>query len=163
MSIKNNPVIIEIEGKRFEINPESMTNPQPDGEISGLYHINIDDRQFDIKVLAFDLTKGQSTISINGQIKEISIIREIDAMIEKMGLNASHAKKHSRMAAPMPGLVTSIKIIPGQHVEKGTPMMILEAMKMENVIAAPHEANIKKILVEVGQAVERGLPLIEFD
>jgi len=64
--------------------------------------------------------------------------------------------------ATMPGLVTEIKIAIGQHVDKGTPLVILEAMKMENVIAAPHDATIKEINVQVGQAVERGFPLLEF-
>jgi biotin carboxyl carrier protein len=84
-------------------------------------------------------------------------------MIEKMGLNTLHSKKLSVMEAPMPGLVTSIKVAPGDHVTKGTTLLILEAMKMENVIAAPHEATIKEIKVKVGQAVERGFPLVEFE
>jgi biotin carboxyl carrier protein len=65
--------------------------------------------------------------------------------------------------APMPGLVTGIKIAAGQEVEKGTPLLILEAMKMENVIVAPHQAIIKEIKVTPGQAVEKGAVLLEFE
>ena len=62
----------------------------------------------------------------------------------------------------MPGLVTSIKMTQGQEVEKGTPLLILEAMKMENVITAPHQAIIKEIKVIVGQPVDKGAVLVEF-
>jgi biotin carboxyl carrier protein len=63
----------------------------------------------------------------------------------------------------MPGLVTGIKTEAGKEVEKGTPLLILEAMKMENVIVAPHQAIIKEIKVIAGQAVEKGAVLLEFE
>jgi biotin carboxyl carrier protein len=84
-------------------------------------------------------------------------------MIERMGLNVAASKKLPYLEAPMPGLVSVIKVSKGDQVEKGTPLLVLEAMKMENVITAPQEAVVKSILVKVGQAVEKGLKLIEFE
>jgi biotin carboxyl carrier protein len=51
----------------------------------------------------------------------------------------------------------------GQTVEKGTPLLILEAMKMENVIKALGEGIVKAIKVEKGQAVDKGQLLIEME
>lgn len=87
----------------------------------------------------------------------------LDLLIEKMGLNSTKTKKLSVLKAPMPGLVTGIKIAAGQEVEKGTPLIILEAMKMENMISAPHQAIIKSVNVSIGQAVDKGSVLVEFD
>ena len=83
--------------------------------------------------------------------KKSLLIDDLDLLIEKMGLNSTQSKKLSVLNAPMPGLVTGIKITEGQEVEKGTPLIILEAMKMENVIIAPHHAIIKQINVSLAR------------
>jgi len=162
MTKTNHSITIEIDRKRYTID-------QPAGENNGqikmaneVYQYEQNGKSFSIKLIEFDLVHRTCTIEINGRQKKAKILRDIDLRIESMGLNASQAKKHETMAAPMPGLVSAIKVKEGDHVEKGTPLLILEAMKMENVIAAPHEAIVKTIKVKVGQAVERGLPLIEF-
>ena len=51
----------------------------------------------------------------------------------------------------------------GDEVEKGTPLLILEAMKMENVIKSPGDVVIKEILVGKGKAVEKNEILITFE
>ena len=155
------PIIIEIDEQRFEISTDQLDGLEHQLKSEGVYMFRDQHQSYEMKVIHFDLISGKCTVSVDGQIKEISIIREIDVMIEKMGLNVSHSKKQHVVSAPMPGLVTSIKATIGDHVEKGTPLIILEAMKMENVISAPHDAVIKSIRVSMGQAVERGLPLVE--
>jgi biotin carboxyl carrier protein len=63
----------------------------------------------------------------------------------------------------MPGLVLNILVSPGQAVQKGDPLIILEAMKMENVIKAAGEGHIKAINVLKGAAVEKGQLLLELE
>jgi len=58
--------------------------------------------------------------------------------------------------APMPGLVVKILTSPGAEVEKGDPLVVVEAMKMENEIGSPVKGVIKEIKVEEKQAVEKG-------
>ena len=161
MTLPKSPAILEINSRRFEIAPESIADLKAEQTDDGTYMLNDGNRLYTIKLVDYNHLAGKCSLIINGEYKEIKIIREIEVLIEKMGLNASHAKQHLEIHAPMPGLVTSIKIAEGQQVEKGTPLIILEAMKMENVIAAPHDAVIKKIHVTIGQAVERGFVMIE--
>ena len=61
----------------------------------------------------------------------------------------------------MPGKIVSVEVQEGQTVAAGDPLLILEAMKMENVIKAKTAAVIKKVFVEQGQAVEKKAKLIE--
>ncbi|MBP7272416.1 MAG: acetyl-CoA carboxylase biotin carboxyl carrier protein subunit [Saprospiraceae bacterium] len=63
----------------------------------------------------------------------------------------------------MPGLVRDVKVTVGDTVEKGEPLLILEAMKMENVIRADAVVTIKSIHTAVGDAVDKNQLLIAFE
>jgi len=63
------------------------------------------------------------------------------------------------LLAPMPGTVVRIAVEPGQRVAAGTPVVVLEAMKMEHTVAAPHDGMVGEIDVAVGQAVDVGTVL----
>lgn len=155
-------IMVEINGRRFEFSPIELIRHGFHKASSNIFHIKKNDQLFSIEVLEFNRTTSTCTLSVNGHIKEIKILRDIDQMIERMGLNKTFAKAHVMLSAPMPGLVSGIKVHADQKVEKGSPLIILEAMKMENVMTAPHDVTIKQIFVSVGQAVEKGISLIEF-
>ena len=63
----------------------------------------------------------------------------------------------------MPGLVLNILVSPGQMVQKGDPLLILEAMKMENVLKAAGEGQVKAVKVQQGMAVDKGQLLLEME
>lgn len=155
-------LVVEIEGQRYALMQTEWENLDCIEVTGDSYHFIENNKSHAITVMDFDLSTRQCTLRVDGEIKKVVFLRDLDLLIEKMGLNSTQAKKLSLLHAPMPGLVTSIKIIQGQEVEKGTPLLILEAMKMENVITAPHHAIIKKINVIVGQAVDKGAILVEF-
>jgi 3-methylcrotonyl-CoA carboxylase alpha subunit len=69
-------------------------------------------------------------------------------------------RDHS-MSAPMPGVVRKILVAKDQQVTKGTPLLILEAMKMEHVITAPRDGTVLAINCEEGELVQPGVDLIE--
>jgi biotin carboxyl carrier protein len=61
----------------------------------------------------------------------------------------------------MPGLVVRVEVEPGQRLDAGAGVVVLEAMKMENEIATPGPGVVKAVHVKEGQAVEKGAPLVE--
>ncbi|MDP2794856.1 MAG: acetyl/propionyl/methylcrotonyl-CoA carboxylase subunit alpha [Sulfurisoma sp.] len=67
------------------------------------------------------------------------------------------------LTAPMPGKVVALLAEPGVKVEKGAPLMILEAMKMEHTIAAPAAGAVKRFRCLVGDQVADGAELVEFE
>ena len=63
----------------------------------------------------------------------------------------------------MPGMIVSVNVEEGQKIKSGENILILEAMKMENMIIADKDKKIKKINIKPGDAVEVDQKLIEFD
>ncbi|MGB7542099.1 MAG: acetyl/propionyl/methylcrotonyl-CoA carboxylase subunit alpha [Burkholderiales bacterium] len=67
------------------------------------------------------------------------------------------------LAAPMPGKIVAVLVEAGARVEKGTPLLILEAMKMEHTIMAPSHGRVAEIHYQVGDQVAEGAELLDFD
>ena len=76
------------------------------------------------------------------------------------GTRASRRHREATMSAPMPGIVLKILAKAGDVVTKGQPLLILEAMKMEHVIAAPRDGTIAAINCKEGEMVQPGVELI---
>lgn len=64
------------------------------------------------------------------------------------------------VTAPMPGNINDVKVKPGDQVASGTPLLILEAMKMENEITSPVAGTVKEVRVQKGQTVNNGDVLV---
>ena len=77
-------------------------------------------------------------------------------------MSDANASKVKDVKAPMPGLILDIKVRPGQEVKKGDPILILEAMKMENILKSPGDGVVKEIKVQTRQNVEKNQVLILF-
>lgn len=69
---------------------------------------------------------------------------------------ARRAGGGERLAAPMPGRVVAVLVRPGDRVEAGSPLVVLEAMKMENEFRASTGGRVAEVCVEPGQAVNAG-------
>lgn len=67
------------------------------------------------------------------------------------------------LRAPMPGLVVELLVEAGQKVTKGQALVVIEAMKMENIIKARGDTTVKNIIAVKGSSIEKGDPLLEFD
>jgi len=77
-----------------------------------------------------------------------------------MGLEEAGTAGAKELRAPMPGKVLEVLVQEGEDVREGDPMLVLEAMKMENVLRAGADGAIGSILVAPGEAVEKGAVLI---
>lgn len=64
------------------------------------------------------------------------------------------------LVAPMPGRVVAVRVAPGDALEKGALLLVIEAMKMQNELFAAGAGQVEAVLVKAGDAVERGAPLI---
>ncbi|MGQ9550191.1 MAG: biotin/lipoyl-containing protein [Roseiflexus sp.] len=73
------------------------------------------------------------------------------------------ASGDGRIKAPIPGLITRVLVNPGEPVEIGQPLLVLEAMKMENEIRAPRSGRVTQVNVAAGQSVALGMVLAEVE
>jgi biotin carboxyl carrier protein len=63
--------------------------------------------------------------------------------------------------APLPGLILRLAVRPGDPVQAGQPLHVMEAMKMENVVPAPHHGTVRAVFVAEGDTVGEGDALVE--
>jgi 3-methylcrotonyl-CoA carboxylase alpha subunit len=76
---------------------------------------------------------------------------------------AAHEEEGSGLVSPMPGKVIALIAAPGAVVEKGAPLLVLEAMKMEHTISAPRAGTVKSFRFAAGDQVAEGVELVEFE
>jgi biotin carboxyl carrier protein len=126
------------------------------------FHLLRGTKSYSAELIKFDPQSKNLTLKIEGEKFEVSVQDRFDLLMEKMGINQSAGIKAENIKAPMPGLILDIKISEGQEVDLGEPLLILEAMKMENILKSPTKGIIKSIKVKKGQSVEKNHVLIEF-
>lgn len=125
------------------------------------YSIIKDNKSFEVEVAA---QEGKNfKLLINGNEYESTVKDGLDLLLDKMGISAANNAIENELKSPMPGLVLDIKVKVGQTVAEGEGIIVLEAMKMENVLKAPADVVIKSILVEKGKNVEKNAVLVEFE
>lgn len=101
-------------------------------------------------------------VKINGTLYHVAVEDQFDGLLKAMGLGGASGKMALEMKAPMPGLVLSLNVTEGQEIKKGDSLLVLEAMKMENMLKSATDGTVKKIFVARGDKVEKNQVLIEF-
>jgi len=127
------------------------------------YHIIKDYKGFTVEIIALNTADKEVEMLINGKAVTIIIEDKMDLLLEKMGMSAALLTKVANIKSPMPGLVLEVKVGVGDSVEKGTPLLILEAMKMENIIKSTGRGIVKSVNIKQGQAVEKNEVLLEME
>lgn len=164
---------IEINGKKFTLIPEE--NSTAKGKLNDkTYNLDIqrvDKNNFRVinenstdYVELIKMEEGSDIeLRINGRKYKVNARNRFDLMLEELGMSLKKSRKISSLKAPMPGLVLDVQVTPGKPVKRGDPLLILEAMKMENVIKAAGAGVVKSIEVNKGDAVEKNQLLIKFE
>ncbi|XP_051788302.1 pyruvate carboxylase a isoform X2 [Erpetoichthys calabaricus] len=119
-----------------------------------------------IKALALgDLNKaGQREVffELNGQLR--SVLVKDTVAIKEMHFHPKALKDvKGQIGAPMPGKVIAIKVKEGASIEKGQPLCVLSAMKMETVVNSPMSGTIKKIYVKTDMSLEGDDLILEIE
>ncbi len=127
------------------------------------YHILDNNTSYKAEILASNFNKKSYTVNINNNNYTVNIENDLDQLIKSLGFEIGASKKVNEIKAPMPGLILDVMVKPGDEVLVDTPLLILEAMKMENSILSPREGIIKSVSGGKGTTVDKGELLIEFE
>jgi biotin carboxyl carrier protein len=127
------------------------------------FHILYQHRSYEATILEMDAATKTVQVQIGANTYAIALKNKFDLLAEKLGFSSMNSQKLNHIKAPMPGLVLEVLVKEGDAVAKGDSVLILEAMKMENVIKADGDAVVKRIAVDKGAGVEKNQIMIEFD
>jgi biotin carboxyl carrier protein len=147
----------------FKINSDDISKIDALQTSSNSYHILKENKSFSAEVIEKDFYRKTYKIKINNSSYEVVISDSLDLLISDMGFAISSARDIDSISAPMPGLILEIHVRIGQAVNEDDPLLILEAMKMENVITSPRDGIIKSISVKKSESVDKNQLLIEFE
>jgi acetyl/propionyl-CoA carboxylase alpha subunit len=113
-------------------------------------------------VISADYVAKTFQLKLNNRFVEVQAKDRFDLLLDKLGMSNATANKVNELKAPMPGLIVDIRVEVGQTVQKGEPLLVLEAMKMENILKAPSDVTIGAIKINLRDNVQKGQVLVQF-
>jgi biotin carboxyl carrier protein len=137
----------EFDGKPFEADSIEIKK--------GQFHIIHNLKSYTAEVVSYNRDEHNVLVKVNGNKYTVTVKDEMDELLHKLGMDTADSLKASDVKAPMPGLVLDVKVIMGQKINKGDAILVLEAMKMENVLKASAAGTVMKISVAKGDKVEK--------
>ncbi|MCB0044829.1 MAG: acetyl-CoA carboxylase biotin carboxyl carrier protein subunit [Caldilineaceae bacterium] len=165
--------VVTIDGHTYDIVIQHM-GEEISAQVLSVDNIPLEAEQVNVFAPQRDQATGVNWMIINGRSYELIFDRELRWVQTYRGRHTINVRDRNtsvtrppsgdgRVKAPIPGLIARLLIEPDQEVELGTPLLILEAMKMENEISAPRGGRITQINVQPGQTVTLNEVLIEIE
>src|SRR5260221_7124717 len=141
---------------------------------AGRWKVRVDDAEFELEVETMLDGKLRLAGEAGSTVAEVTPVGSrrfvrlgaLDFVLEREagGSGRAAAGAHAGgLEAPMPGVVTKVMVVVGDDVDRGQPLLALEAMKMEHVIRAPRAGRVKSVSASLGQMVQSGATLVELE
>ena len=144
--------ITEIDGKPFPADVIEYSN--------GKFHILLNNRSYTAEILSHDIETKSFSILVGKSVINVQLKDRYDDLLQQMGIDETSSKKVNNIVAPMPGMVLQVMVENNQEIKKGDAILVLEAMKMENILKAPGDGIVKKIHVIKGDKVEKNQVMV---
>lgn len=127
---------------------------------NGKFHIIRNNKSWTAEIVEIHHEEKKVTVKVNKNIYHVSVKDSYDELLHSLGLDTSNAKHAADVKAPMPGLVLNVLVEPGQKIQKGDAIIVLEAMKMENILKAAADGEVRKVHVKKGDKVEKNQVMV---
>lgn len=124
------------------------------------FHVLFNNQSFTIEQMGVDETGKVQTLMVNGRKYTVEVQDQYDALLKQLGMDKLVANKVNEVKAPMPGLVLRLLVEEGHAVKKGDPLLVLEAMKMENIIKSAGDGVVKSIKVQPRAVVDKNQVMV---
>jgi acetyl/propionyl-CoA carboxylase alpha subunit len=127
------------------------------------WHILYHQQSISLRLINKNVEEQTAEWKINGKTVVAKYQSELEVLLQSMGLSNQNQKKIKELKSPMPGLIKKVMVKTGENIAKGEPLLILEAMKMENILKSPADLTIAQVKVHEGNAVDKNQVLIVFE
>lgn len=157
----NHVVEVHKQAKGFLVTVDGKSRPVDylplDRSVASLRYLN---NGHSFHVTAQRQGRRQYRVAIGEREFEYEVLTPVEAVATESAQASGGA---SRLEAPIPGKVVAVHVAPGDAVEPGQAMVVLEAMKMENELAAERSGTVAAVHVEPGQTVDSGTALVDLE
>jgi biotin carboxyl carrier protein len=127
---------LEVEGDRIEADFARL----PDGEV---YSLLVGGKSHEVRVSP---ENGRLDVTLNGALLAVEVRHPLEKALARVRHDGP-ASGDETIVAPMPGLIVALHVGPGDRVEPGQSVVVIEAMKMQNELSAKHGGIVKEVLV----------------
>lgn len=155
-------VIDNDESQTIEVSGEVLDNADILRLSQTLLHVLEGHQSTQVEVLDANYQTKEFVLRISGRDIHVKLRDQVETRVHAMGfdVNTNH-QKQTHVASPMPGLVLKVLVNEGDEVREGQPVVVLEAMKMENVLNAPADGVVSKVHAQEKRNVDKGQVLVE--
>lgn len=159
--ISEEPIEVEISEKDHSFKSGDLEGKFEFITTNGRKLLRIGTKLYKIDNVSYD--GSDIEFSINGDWVKVSVKDEQELLLDRLGFKTGNAVAEGSLKSPMPGKILDILVAEGDEVTKGQPVVILEAMKMENELKAAIDGTVTSITVETGQSLEKNSPILEIE
>lgn len=160
VTVNGREIEVEVDGHDVVVEGRRLTATLASVPGTPLRHLLIDGHSLSLPL--DPVGHGRWAATLHGERLELDVVDERTRHIRSLTGSGERRAGSGVLKAPMPGLVVRVQVEAGQQVAAGTPVVVLEAMKMENQLKAPAAGVVREVFVRAGEAVEKGKALVEF-
>lgn len=154
-------IAVEVDGERVTVEGRTLVARAEPIPGTPLRQVTIEGRT--ALLAAWAAGRGNWTLGARGETWDLEVLDERTRHIRQLTGEGDRPRGPSVLRAPMPGLVLRLAVTVGSRVAPGDPLLVLEAMKMENELRATAPGVVAAVRVAGGAAVEKGQVLVEFE
>ncbi len=143
--------VLSIEGRRFDVDAMRLGD-------DSLLTLLLDRESVLAHTRAADARRGLYDVAIGGKYRRLEVLDAL-ALASRTATPEKIAGR-TVLESPMPGLVVAVHVKPGDVVQAGQPLVVMEAMKMQNELLAEAAGTVRAVYATVGTAVESGVELV---
>lgn len=143
---------IEIDGKPYQVDCRYFGDPD-------FLSLLIDNKSYLIESAPVNAGDGRYYARVMGRHYDVEVLDELLVAVRDAESFAEDTGDY-RLASPMPGLILDVRVAVGDHVEAGDPLVIMEAMKMQNELTSEVSGTVREVHAKPKQTVDSQTPLV---